>query len=272
MTAEPQRGARRRIAAAEEGRRRVAREVHDDFSQRLAALAFSLRGVCGELAEGDPRRVELDGIGGGLAELGEDLRRLSHDLHPATLERLGLAAALRDHCAEIERRHGPRVAFSLTGSESSFPPETALGLYRIAQEALANTVRHAGASTASVVLRATANTAFLTVADDGRGFAPEAARRSGGVGLASLEERAGLLGGRCRVRSSPGAGTRVEVTVPLPAEGTLFHLRELARRHRNLVVSTALVILALAAGFVTTLIQARRRCTIRARRTRRGSR
>lgn len=252
------RGARNRIAAAEEGRRRVAREIHDDFSQRLAALALALRGVRKALPEGDPRRAELDGVGGSLAELGEDLRRLSHDLHPAALERRGLAVALRDHCAEIERRHGLRVDLSLKGSEGSFPPETALGLYRIVQEALANTVRHAGASTAAVALRATSSTALLTVADDGRGFDPEAARRSGGVGLVSLEERARLLGGRCRIASAPGEGTRVEVAVPLPDGSALSHLRELARRHRSLVASTALVILALSAGLVTTLFQARR--------------
>lgn len=258
MTGDPRRGAGRRIAAAEEGRRRVAREIHDDFSQRLAALALSLHGVGRELPEGDPRRGELDGIGGGLAELGEDLRRLSHDLHPSALERRGLAVALRDHCAEIERRHGPRVELSLDAAKDLFPPEVALGLYRIVQEALANTVRHAGARTAAVALRATSGTARLTVIDDGQGFDPEAARRSGGLGLASLDDRAGLLGGRCLITSSPGAGTRIEVTVPLPDGSAFSHLRELARRHRNLVVSTALVILALAAGLVTTLVQARR--------------
>ena len=258
MTTDPHQGAGRRIAAAEEGRRRVAREIHDDFSQRLAALALSLHGVRKAQPEGDPRRAELDDIAGGLAELGEDLRRLSHDLHPAALERRGLAVALRDHCAEVERRQGLPVDLDLKGIAGSFPPEVALALYRIVQEALANTVRHAGAKTVKVALRATSNTARLTVTDDGRGFDPDAARRSGGVGLVSLEERAQLLGGRCRITSAPGAGTRIEVAVPLPAEGTFVHLRDLVRRHRNLVVSTALVILTLSAGLATTLLQARR--------------
>ena len=257
MTADPHRGAGRRIAATEEGRRRVAREVHDDFSQRLVALAFSLQAACTELPPGSPQRSALDGIGGGLAELGEDLRRLSHDLHPAALERLGLAAALRDHCREIERRHGLRVELSLKGIEGSFSPEAALGLYRIAQEALANIVHHAGAGTASVALQATSGTARLTVADDGRGFDADAAQRSGGVGLASLDERARLLGGRCRIASTPGAGTEIEVAVPLPDGSARSQLRELMRRHRSLVSSTALVILALAAGLVTTLFEAR---------------
>ncbi|HSS78613.1 MAG TPA: tetratricopeptide repeat protein [Thermoanaerobaculia bacterium] len=252
-------GAEGRIAAAEEARRRVAREIHDNFSQRLAALALSLKAARKGLPEGDPGRAELDGIGGSLADLGEDLRRLSHDLHPAALERRGLAVALCDHGTEVERRQGLRVDLSLEGSEGSFPPEIALGLYRIVQEALANTVRHAGAKTASVALRAAASgTVRLTVTDDGRGFDPDAARRAGGLGLASLEERAQVLGGRCQIQSAPGAGTRIEVAVPLPATGALAQLREQVRRHRRLVASTALVILALAAGLVTTLLQARR--------------
>ena len=249
----------RRIAAFEEGRRRIAREIHDDFGQRLAALALALMAARKELPKSNPRRSELDAIGASLAELGEDLRRLSHDLHPAALERRGLAEALRDHCGEIGERHGLRVGFTVDAGEDPFPPDVALGLYRIAQEALANTVRHADATTAEVTLQASAGSARLTVADDGAGFDPEEARRAGGVGLASIEERAQLLGGRCRIASAPGAGTRIEVTVPLPAaEGALAQLRELVSRHQGLVAAAALVILALAAGLVATLFQARR--------------
>lgn len=257
MAGDLHRGARRRISAAEAVRRQVAREVHDDFSQRLAALAFSLRAVSKELPGDSPQRAELQGIGGGLAELGEDLRRLSHDLHPAALEHRGLAAALRDHCGEIERRHGLRVELSLDGAGDPFPPEAALGLYRIVQEALANSVRHAEARTAAVSLRVASGKALLTVTDDGRGFDPGTARSAGGLGLPGLEERARGLGGRCRIASAPGAGTRIEVIAPLPAEGPFASLRDFARRHRNLAISTALVILALSVGLATTFVQAR---------------
>lgn len=247
-----------RLAAAEEGRRRIAREIHDDFGQRLAGLALALRAARKKLPEGDPQLPELDAIGGSLAELGEDLRRLSHDLHPAALERRGLAEALRDLCAEMERRHGLRVELSLAGVEDDFPPDIALGLYRIAQEALGNTVRHAGARNAQVALRATTRTARLAIVDDGAGFDPGAARRAGGVGLASIEERAQLLGGRCRIASAPGSGTEIEVAVPLPAQGALAQLTNVVRRHRGLVTSAALLILALTAGLVATLLQAQR--------------
>ena len=247
------------LDAVEEGRRRIAREIHDDFGQRLTGLALAFKALRKQLPGGDPQLPELDAIGVSLAELAEDLRRLSHDLHPAALERRGLAVALRDHCGEIERRHGLCVGLSVTGAEDSLPPDVALGLYRIAQEALANTVRHAGAQTAQITLRAATGTVRLTVADDGDGFDPGAARRAGGVGLASIEERAHLLGGRCRIAAAPGAGAEIEVMVPLPApEGARSQLRELVRRHRGLVASAALVILALAAGLVTTMFQARR--------------
>ncbi|HYU34031.1 MAG TPA: tetratricopeptide repeat protein [Thermoanaerobaculia bacterium] len=257
LAAHRHRGTGRRIAAAEEGRRRIAREVHDDFSQRLAALAFELKATRKKLPDGDPRRSELDAIGGSMAELGEDLRRLSHDLHPTALERRGLATALRDHCGEIERRHGLPVELGLSGAEDSFPPDIALGLYRIVQEALANTVRHSDAGTARVTLSVTAGAARLAVSDDGIGFDPGEAGRTGGLGLASIEERAQWLGGRCRIASAPGDGTEIEVTVPLPApDGTFSQLGELVRRHRGLVASAALVILALATGLVATALQA----------------
>src|SRR5947199_831505 len=198
----------RRVAEEEEARRHIAREIHDDLCQRLAALGLELGVVRRKLPEDDPRRGDLDVAGTHLSELAEDLRRLSHDLHPAILERSGLATALRDHCAEVERRHGLPVRLSLDGAERPFPPDVALGLYRIAQEALANVVRHAGARAVEVRLSVAQGTARLAVADDGAGFDPGAGRAAGGLGLASLAERAGLLGGRCRITSAPGTGTR----------------------------------------------------------------
>ena len=242
----------RLIAGEEEARRRIARELHDDHCQRLAALALELKAVRGQHADGDSRGAALDALGRSLAGLAEDLRDLSHDLHPAVLERQGLAEALHDHCAEVERRSGLEVRLSLRdGAEDPLPPAYVLGLYRIVQEALVNTVHHAGARTVHVTLGIAAGEAHLAMLDDGAGFDPDAARRAGGLGLAIVEERARLLGGRCRITSAPGAGTEIEVTVPLPkAEPTA--LVRLARRHRRLAVSAALVILALAGGLTAT--------------------
>ena len=203
------------VAAGEEARRQIARELHDDVGQRLAALALELRVVRKQFAHGDSRSTELATVGGSLAELAEDLHRLSHDLHPAALERRGLAEALRDRCGEVERRSGLPVRLSLRDAEGPFPPDIALGLYRIVQEALTNAARHAGARTAHLTLTVAAGTAHLVVADDGAGFDPDAARRGRGLGLASIEERARLLGGECRIASALGAGTEIEVRVPM---------------------------------------------------------
>ncbi|HWM94320.1 MAG TPA: tetratricopeptide repeat protein [Thermoanaerobaculia bacterium] len=252
----------RLIAGEEEARRRIARELHDDHCQRLAALGFELAAVRRQLAEDDPRRSGLDVLGADLARLGEDLRRLSHELHPAILEHRGLSEALRDACGEIERRHGLPVRLSLPQEEGrlpQLPQDIALGLYRIAQQALSNIIRHAAAREVHVTLRISSRQARLCVADDGAGFDPHEAHQAGGLGLASIEERAGLLGGRCRIVSAPGAGTEIEVTVPLPEpEGALAQLRRGVRRHRRLAGSVALVLLTLAGGLVATASQARR--------------
>ncbi|HVG06857.1 MAG TPA: tetratricopeptide repeat protein [Thermoanaerobaculia bacterium] len=252
----------RLIAGEEEARRRIARELHDDHCQRLAALGFELEAVRRQVAEDDPRRSGLDILGANLAGLGEDLRRLSHELHPAILERRGLSAALRDACGEIERRHGLPVRLSLPQQEDQLPRlphDIALGLYRIAQEALSNIIRHAAAREVHVTLRISSRQASLSVADDGAGFDADEANQADGLGLASIEERAGLLGGRCRFISAPGAGTEIEVSVPLPEpEGMLTQLRRGVRRHRRLAGSVALILLALAGGLVATASQARR--------------
>lgn len=253
MADELEQGTGRGIAGEEEARRRIARELHDDHCQRLAAVSFELKAVRRQLAEGDPRRTELDAVDVSLAELGNDLHRLSHNLHPAILEHRGLAEALRDACAEVERRHGLKVHLSLLDGGRALPPDVELGLYRIAQEALANVTRHAGARSVHVTLGIASRKAHLTVADDGAGFAPEATRRSGGgLGLATMKERVDLLGGWYRLTSAPGAGTEVQVIVPL------YELGRLLRRHRRPVAAAALVILALAAGLTATVFEARR--------------
>jgi eukaryotic-like serine/threonine-protein kinase len=212
----------RLVTAEEEARRRISQELHDDLCQRLAGIALGLKAVRRQLPEGDARRLELDSLGGGLGEAAEDLRRLSHDLHPAILERRGLAAALHDHCEEVERRCSLPVRLTLRGivvrdPAVSLPPPLVLGLYRIAQEALANAVRHAGARDIQVTLEVEEGAVYLSVVDDGAGFEPDEVRRTGGLGLAGIEERAQLLGGRCRIASATGAGTEVRVFVPRPA-------------------------------------------------------
>lgn len=247
---------RRRFAADEEARRRIAREIHDDLCQRFAAAAIDLKVVRRQLAEDDPHRGELDTVAASLVDLSGDLRHLSHDLHPTLLEGRNLAEALADYCVGIERRYGVAVRLRVPLVEGVFSPEASLGLFRITQESLANVVRHAGAREIQVTLKEDGGDVHLVVADDGAGFDPGAVRRTG-LGLASIAERARLLGGRSEITSTPGVGTRVEVTVPLSAP-EVHQLRRLVRRHRSFLASAALVIVTLAGGLVATAVQARR--------------
>jgi len=244
--------ARRRVAGEEMAHRRLARALHDDHGQRVAALGFELRVVRNHLPEDDPCREALDAVAQQLGALGEDLRRLSHTLHPAILEQRGLAMALRDACGEIEARHGLRIDLDLHDTRRPIPPEVALALYRIAQEALANTARHADAGSARLGLRVGRSAARLVLTDDGVGFDPAVQGGADGLGLASMEERARLLGGRCRVVSAPGDGTTVEVRVPL------VRFSRWLRRRWGWVTAVTLVVLALGGGLASTLVQARR--------------
>ncbi len=245
-------GERGRVASEEELRRRLARGLHDDICQRLAALGFELGALRFRLPEADPHRRELEEAGRKLGELGEDLRRLSHDLHPAILERRGLLVALSDRATELEARHGLRVELELPESEPALSREVSLALYRIAQEALSNSIRHSRATAARVSLRLAGGKVRLRIEDNGAGFVLETAQRSAGLGLASIDERARLLGGRCRIHSAPDAGTTIEVQVPRR------RLSRWARLHWHGLAAASLVLLTLGAGLAAAWFQARR--------------
>jgi signal transduction histidine kinase len=210
----------RLLRAQEAERRRIARELHDDLSQSLALLAVELEllglkppGSAGQLAE------RVQGLVARAREVSSDVHRLSHRLHPSKLEQLGLVAALAGLCKELEHAHGLRIGFTAHAVPPVIPEETALCLYRIAQEALRNVVKHSAARGAGVGLTAGAGALCLSVADTGAGFDPAAAARRGGLGLVSMRERLRLVGGTLDLQSRPGHGTRLDVRVPLPADG-----------------------------------------------------
>jgi signal transduction histidine kinase len=206
----------RLIAAQEAERTRIARELHDDINQQLAALAIALSGVKRKLPEGAAHlRDELTRLQGQANDLADDLRRLSHELHPGVLRHAGLAAALQARCAELARQHGLEVAFAAEGDLDGLPPEVALCLYRVAQEALHNVAHHAGARRVRVTLARAAGALELSVRDDGQGFDLAEARRAGGLGLISLDERVRLVRGSVRIDTRPQWGTELRVQVPL---------------------------------------------------------
>ncbi len=150
--------------------------------------------------------------------LTENVRDLSHDLHPSVLQHVGLMNALTTYCTELARSHGVVMTCSAEGDFESLPPDAALCLYRIAQEALRNVVAHAGASIADVRLRRIGESWELTIADDGRGFDLEGARTSGkGLGLVSITERVRLAGGTLNIETESKKGTRLRVLIPVNA-------------------------------------------------------
>lgn len=212
--------ARRLESAQVEERNRLAREIHDTLAQDLSAIAFQLEAAEALLAQqAEPERVRRSVAAAlDLARKGlEETRRSVLDLRAAPLEGRTLPGALAALAAEVET---PAVTFEAEGTDAStrtpLPPAVEVGLYRIAQEALQNALRHAAAARVLIRLETFSGGVRLTVQDDGRGFTAEGPAASR-FGLVGMRERAHLLGGSFQVESSPGAGTRVTVEVPLPA-------------------------------------------------------
>jgi signal transduction histidine kinase len=203
------------ISAQDEERARVARELHDSTAQILTAVMLQLRAAAHE-----SRSPELDARIATLRELAsealEEVRSLSHTMHPRVLDDLGLAAALEWLARQTRAEEPFDVRVAADEGEPGIPEHLASVLYRVAQEALRNAARHAEAHHVEVTLRREIGAATLEVVDDGRGFdLRRAEERRPGMGLFSMRERVGLVNGRLVVSSAPGMGTRVVATVPL---------------------------------------------------------
>ncbi len=207
--------ASRVIRAGDEERSHIARELHDSTAQSLAALLLELSLVMREAhdAEGTQRLERIRRIA---ADVLDEVRMLAHTVHPRVLDDLGLGAALQHLSRESEARASVRVEVVVEDSAAEIGREVSSVLYRVAQEALNNAVKHANATT--VLLRAgvNAHVARLEVSDDGVGFRPEDAEsRRPGMGLFTMRERMALVDGTLEVESAPGRGTRVIARVPL---------------------------------------------------------
>jgi signal transduction histidine kinase len=203
------------IKAQEKERSRLASELHDDFSQRLAVLAFGLQHTAETLPDSpDALRQTLDEFRQSVCELGDDLHSLSHRLHSSTLDTLGLVTGLRSLCREFGAKQGIEVDFTSEDIPRSVRPEVALCLFRITQEGLQNLKKHSGTKTAQLSLRHMGDRLFLSLCDKGIGFDPKRLETSG-LGILSMQGRARLLGGEFEIHSKPGKGTRIEVWVPL---------------------------------------------------------
>ncbi len=208
------------IHAQEQERRRIARELHDDFNQRLAALSVELETIeCAPIAPPEPIPRQLAAIRGQIGRLSDDLHDLAYKLHPSLLEHVGLEIAIRDHVAEFMKQTGLPVTFTAREAPGTLPPEIATALFRVTQESLQNVFKHAQATDVTVRLSGSSKGIGLSVCDNGKGFevARSQAQRSG-LGLMSMQERVRLLGGFPLIRSGSATGTKVCVWIPSSQE------------------------------------------------------
>jgi PAS domain S-box-containing protein len=207
------------IGAQEDERRRLARELHDDLSQRLAFLAIET-GKWQKQLDTVPATMqeELRMLHEQLVTLATDVHALSHQLHSTILDDLGLVDALRAECTAVTQRDGVTVSFEAVHVPTVLSRDVALCLYRILQEGLRNVVKHAHAERVEVGLRWQEEGLELTIHDSGVGFVPEQIRGKAGLGLASMAERVRLLHGSFALVSHPGHGTTITAQVPLGKE------------------------------------------------------
>ena len=202
----------------EEERRRIAQELHDEPLQLLVHLARTLERLETSPVHGPAALAEgLEGARDQTLDIAARLRAVMAGLRPPALEQLGLVAALRGFLADIGEAVTVRTDLRVTGQPERLAPQTELGAFRIAQEAVNNVIRHAGASHLLLTLAFADGGLCLQVADDGRGFDPAAVDRqlaAGHLGLLGMRERAALAGGQLTMRSAPGGGTVIEVAFP----------------------------------------------------------
>jgi signal transduction histidine kinase len=209
------------ISAQEDERRRVARELHDDTSSSLAALVLQLHGAA-LAAEPGPRRAQLEGVQALAVHTLEEVHRTIRALRPSVLDDLGLRSAIA-WTGEQLGKQGVAVRCEFSGLGERLPPLVETVIFRVVQEALTNVAKHAHAD--SVLLQATQSEGRLAVEieDDGRGFDAATLARPGsdgrGWGLLGMRERVQMLGGTLQLDSTPGKGTRLVLTLPIPPPG-----------------------------------------------------
>jgi two-component system sensor histidine kinase UhpB len=210
------------LTAQEQERKRIARELHDETSQVLTSLLISLKVLEGtvETSEAKARIEETRSL---VHQTLRAIRNLSIDLRPSALDDLGLLPALRWYLKEYQLRWNIQVDCIITGFQDRLPPEIETTIYRIVQEALTNTARHAHATRMRITLKERRDSIRLTIQDDGQGFDQDALMKTPwqerGLGLAGMRERATLLKGSLIIHTRPGGGTTIDVSIPraLPA-------------------------------------------------------
>jgi PAS domain S-box-containing protein len=205
---------RKLVEAQEKERARIARELHDDISQRLAMLSLELEELQENPSELQPRVKELRRQ---MAEVSNDVQALSHDLHSSKLEYLGVVAGIKSWCKEFAERQKFEIDFRSDVS-SILPLAVGFSLFRLLQEALNNAIKHSGVKRIEIQLRDDPSGIHLVVRDSGRGFDVEEASQGKGLGLTSMRERVRLVNGTISIESKPMGGTTIHVRVPFGSE------------------------------------------------------
>jgi len=203
------------IDAQESERRRISRQLHDDLNQKIATLSVGISQLKRRLPMQETALIgELDQLRENAATLTNDVRTLSHQLHPAVLEHLGLVTALESYTSNFSAEEQIDVELTAEIGTERIPFQVSICLYRVAVEALRNVSRHSGATSAAISLKRFDGVLELQVSDSGNGFDVETFKNGGGLGLISVEERLRLLQGSCDIYSAPGRGTKLVVKVP----------------------------------------------------------
>lgn len=205
----------RLIAAQEEERSRVARELHDDLNQKMALLSIELDQLAKETHGPVNFRVRCRKLQKQAQEISSDIHRLAYKLHPAKLDHLGLSAAVKSLCNEPSERQKLKIELKQKGFPATLPKDVTLCAFRVVQEALRNCVKHSGAQIVQVVLEKTDDAVQLSISDDGCGFDMESDTLKKGLGFISMRERLHQVGGEIQFYSRPLRGTRIKVSIPL---------------------------------------------------------
>lgn len=204
------------IYAQEEELRRLSRELHDDLTQRLAALALDAAVIEQQINPVQPQVVkDLKDLRTNLAEVADEVHDLSRQLHPSILDDLGLVQAVQAERAAFSKKTGIALSFTPDAIPDSLPQQLALCLYRVIREGLQNIAKHSQATAASIKLQGLSDGIRLLIQDKGIGFDPKAVKKKAGIGLSSMRERIRLLNGTISFKSQPGQGTEIQVFIPL---------------------------------------------------------
>jgi two-component system sensor histidine kinase UhpB len=217
------------LHAQEQERKRIARELHDETSQVLTSLLISLA-LLEETVTSEEARLRVADTRALAHQTLRAVRNMSIDLRPSALDDLGLLPALRWYIKEYQQKCGVEVEFSASGLKERLPPEMETALYRVIQESLTNTAKHARAEKVWVTLTMEPDSVCAVMSDNGQGFDAQSVLRTPwqdrGLGLAGMQERAMLLNGSIKIESQPGQGTRIQVSVPLPHAASVVSMDE----------------------------------------------